>query len=139
MMLILTSGNIISIGSEMKEEKNKNPDKRRLPMAVKVSVKAGKDKKGEDLVVLDLRKIASFTDYFIIMHGNSSRHNVALYESIEEELKKKNIRPLSVEGKEHAEWILMDYGSFIIHIFSKRAREYYSLEKLWGDALKFFF
>lgn len=87
-------------------------------------------------MVLDLRGISSFTDYFIITHGNSPRQNKALCESIEQELKKADIRSLSVEGKEHAEWILMDYGSFIIHILSKRAREYYSLEKLWGDAQK---
>lgn len=111
--------------------------KKNLPKAVKTSVKAGQAKKGEDLIVLDMEGISSFTDYFVIMHGESSRQNQALLENIEKELKKDDIKPLSVEGKEHAEWILMDYGSFIIHIFSKRAREYYSLEKLWGDALKF--
>lgn len=110
--------------------------KRSLPRTVKISVKASLAKKGEELMILDLRGISSFTDYFIITHGNSPRQNIAIYESIEEELKKAHLRPLSIEGKEHAEWILMDYGSFIIHVFSKRAREYYSLEKLWGDAQK---
>jgi len=110
--------------------------KRSLPRAVKISVKASLAKKGEELMILDLRGISSFTDYFIITHGNSPRQNIAIYESIEEELKKVHLRPLSIEGKEHAEWILMDYGSFIIHVFSRRAREYYSLEKLWGDAQK---
>jgi ribosome-associated protein len=70
------------------------------------------------------------------MHGNSARQNLALQESIEKELKKEKTLPLSIEGKEHGEWILMDYGSFIIHVFSEKAREYYSLEKLWGDAHK---
>ena len=70
------------------------------------------------------------------MHGNSSRQNFAIYENIAMELKKKNVTPLSIEGKKNSEWILMDYGSFIIHIFSEKAREYYSLEKLWGDAPK---
>ncbi|MFP4082572.1 MAG: ribosome silencing factor [Candidatus Aminicenantes bacterium] len=110
--------------------------KRSLPREVKISVKASLDKKSEKLVVMDLRGISSFTDYFIITHGNSPRQNLAIHESIEEKLKGEGIRPLSVEGKEHAEWILMDYGSFIIHVFSKRAREYYSLEKFWGDASK---
>jgi ribosome-associated protein len=110
--------------------------KRSLPREVKISVKASLAKKGEELMILDLREISSFTDYFIITHGNSPRQNIAIYESIEEALKKVHLRPLSIEGKEHAEWILMDYGSFIIHVFSKRAREYYSLEKLWGDAQK---
>lgn len=115
----------------------KKIDKKNLPIEVRISVKASQAKKGEDIFVLDLREIASFTDYFIIMHGNSPRQNIALNESIEGELKKKNIRPLGIEGKKQAEWILMDYGSFIIHVFSKKAREYYSLEKLWVDAPKF--
>jgi len=111
--------------------------KRSLPLEVKISIEASKAKKGEELIVLDLRGLCSFTDFFIIMHGNSSRQNLALYESVEQELKKEDIRPLSVEGVENAEWILMDYGNFIVHVFSQRAREYYSLEKLWGDAPKF--
>lgn len=118
------------------EEKTRKLTKQNLPREVKISVKASLSKKGEELVVLDLREISSFTDFFIITQGNSPRQNVALYESVEEALKKEDICPLSIEGKEHAEWILMDYGSFIVHIFSKRARDYYSLEKLWGDAQK---
>lgn len=123
----------------MPEKKIKGVDKKRLPIGVKISVKASQEKKGENLLVLDLKGITSFTDFFIIMHGNSPRQNIAICEKISEELKKKNIRPLSIEGKENAEWILMDYGSFIIHVFSMRAREYYSLEKLWADAHKFSF
>ncbi len=115
----------------------KEISKRSLPREVKISIKASKAKKGENLVVLDLRGISSFTDYFVIMHGNSARQNLALNENIEKELKKEKIMPLSVEGRKLAEWILMDYGSFIIHVFSEKAREYYSLEKLWGDAHKF--
>lgn len=119
------------------ERTGKAISKRSLPREVKISIKASKAKKGENLVVLDLRGISSFTDYFVIMHGNSARQNLALNENIEKELKKEKIMPLSVEGRKLAEWILMDYGSFIIHVFSERAREYYSLEKLWGDAHKF--
>ncbi|MFB0564668.1 MAG: ribosome silencing factor [Candidatus Aminicenantaceae bacterium] len=115
----------------------KKIDRRSLPLGVKLSIKASQAKKGENLLVLDLRGIASFTDFFITMHGNSTRQNTAIYENIEQELKKKNIRPLGVEGKENGEWILMDYGSFIVHVFSRRARDYYALEKLWGDAPKF--
>jgi ribosome-associated protein len=116
------------------KEKVKRFTKRSLPEEVRISVKAGQAKKGEEICVLDLRELTSFTDYFVIMHGNSSRQNVAIYENIEEELRKKNIRPFGVEGLERAEWILLDYGNFVIHIFSKQARDYYSLEKLWGDA-----
>lgn len=118
------------------EKPKKRMTKKSLPSDVKTSIKASLAKKGEELVVLDLRGIASFTDFFIIMHGNSSRQNKAIYENIGMELKKENIKPLSIEGRERADWILMDFGSFIVHVFSREAREYYSLEKLWGDAPK---
>ena len=120
----------------MNKEIPKKLDKRSLAKHVKTSIKASQEKKAEDIVVLDLRDLSSFTDCFVIMQGNSKRQNMAIYESVEKELKKENIMPLSIEGRESAEWILMDYGYFIIHIFSKEAREYYSLEKLWGDAAR---
>ncbi|UCE39925.1 MAG: ribosome silencing factor [Candidatus Aminicenantes bacterium] len=118
----------------MSKEIPKKLDKRKLAKHVKTSITASKEKKAEHIVVLDLRDVSSFTDYFVIMQGNSKRQNMAIYESIEQELKKENIKPLSIEGRKNAEWILMDYGHFIIHIFSKEARDYYYLEKLWGDA-----
>lgn len=120
----------------MAKEKTKKFTKRSLPPEVKLSVMASQAKKAEDILVLDLREISTFTDFFIIVTGNSSRQNVAIFESIEQELKKGKLAAIGVEGKEHAEWILMDYGSFVVHVFSKKAREYYSLEKLWGDAPK---
>ena len=119
---------------EMSKEMPKKLDKRSLDKHVKMSVNASRAKKAEDIMVLDLRDLSSFTDFFVIMQGNSKRQNMAIYESIEQELKGENTKPLSVEGLKNAEWILMDYGYFIIHIFSKEAREYYFLEKLWGDA-----
>ena len=115
----------------------KNPPKltrKNLPQEVKLSVKASQDKKAEDIIVLDLRDVSSFTDFFVIVTGNSTRQNTAIYESIEQELKKGRLMPIGVEGRNLAEWILIDYGSFIVHVFSKQARGYYSLEKLWGDA-----
>jgi ribosome-associated protein len=120
----------------MAKAKAKTFTKRSLPPEVKLSVQASQAKKAEDILVLDLREISSFTDFFVVVTGNSSRQNVAIFESIEQELKKERLVPLGVEGKEHAEWILMDYGNFIVHVFSRTAREYYSLEKLWGDAPK---
>lgn len=116
------------------KEKEKKFTKRSLPKEVRLSIKISQAKKAEEICVLDLRELTTFTDYFIIMHGNSSRQNVAIYQSLEEELRKENIKPFGVEGLENAEWILLDYGSFIVHIFSQRAREYYALEKLWADA-----
>lgn len=112
----------------------KNFTKRNLYKGVKIAVQVCLDKKGEDLLVIDLSEKSSFTDIFVILNGNSTRQNLAIYENIELELKKANILPLSREGLENAEWILIDYGYFIIHIFSKKAREYYSLENLWIDA-----
>ncbi|OGD22375.1 MAG: ribosome silencing factor [Candidatus Aminicenantes bacterium RBG_16_63_16] len=120
----------------MTNDAAKKLTKRGLPSEVRLSVKSSQARKAEDILVLDLRELASFTDFFVIMTGNSSRQNVAITESIEQDLKKRQTRPLGVEGKELAEWILMDYGNFVVHVFSKRAREYYSLEKLWGDAPK---
>jgi len=108
--------------------------KRNLPAAVKISVQAGLDKKAENVQVLDLRQVSSFTDFFIVMNGLSTRQNQAIFEQIREELKKKKVASLGAEGLDNGEWILMDYGSFIIHIFSPRIREYYALEMLWGDA-----
>ncbi len=120
----------------MTKDQAKKLTKRGLPSEVRLSIKASQAKKAEDILVLDLRELTSFTDFFVIVTGNSSRQNVAIYESIEQDLKKQRARPLGVEGKDLAEWILMDYGNFVVHVFSRRAREYYSLEKLWGDAPK---
>jgi len=114
--------------------KGKKFTRRQLPAEVRLSLKISQAKKAENIVVLDLRGLASFTDFFIIMHGNSTRQNQAIYQAIEENLGKERVFPLGIEGETGGEWILMDYGHFIIHIFSKRAREYYALEKLWGDA-----
>jgi ribosome-associated protein len=112
----------------------KKLDKRGLPAALKATAKAALDKKAEDLRILDLRHTSAFTDYFVLMHGNSGRHNAALCDAVEEALRKAKIRPLGIEGKLHGEWILMDFGSFIVHIFSRTARDYYAMEKLWADA-----
>ena len=118
----------------MEKEKTSNLTQRTLPAEIRLALKACKAKKAEDMLVMDLRDISSFTDYFLIMHGNSSRQNTALCDALEQDLKASGVRPLSVEGREHAEWILMDYGDFIVHIFSPASRGFYCLEKLWGDA-----
>ncbi|MGD0783319.1 MAG: ribosome silencing factor [Candidatus Aminicenantales bacterium] len=109
-------------------------NKRTVPAALKSAVKAALDKKAEGVCVLDLRGASAFTDYFLILHGNSARQNAAVEENIEAALKTGYGRPLGVEGKLHGEWILIDYGEFVVHIFSRASRDYYALEKLWGDA-----
>jgi ribosome-associated protein len=120
----------------MDTKQAKSFTKHGLPAELKAAVRAARAKKAEEVQVLDLREAASFTDYFIILHGNSSRQNAALSEAIAQELKKGGVRPLGVEGTAHGEWILMDYGFFVVHVFSKQARDYYSLDRLWGDAAK---
>jgi len=118
----------------MPEEKTRPITKRTLPPELKLAVKASLAKKAQDVVVLVLGELSSFTDYFLVVSGTSSRQNAAVSEGIEDDLRKAGTRPLSVEGRESADWILMDYGSFVVHVFSAKAREHYSLEKLWGDA-----
>jgi ribosome-associated protein len=118
---------------------SQNFSKEKLPDRIKTCVEAGLEKKAEDLVVLNLMGLTSFSDYFVIMHGNSVKHNSALHQNIERQMKKAGVKSLSVEGKSHGEWILMDFGGFIVHVFTKEARDYYALEKLWGDAEKIAF
>jgi ribosome-associated protein len=118
----------------MGQEKKRTFTKRSLPREIRLAVEASLAKKAEDLCILSLSDLSSFTDFFLVMHGNSSRQNAAIADGVESELKKAGTRPLSVEGRETEEWILLDYGFFVVHVFSPKAREYYSLEKLWGDA-----
>lgn len=120
----------------MTEKTAKKFGKRNLPAEVRLAVKAAQAKMGEGIRVLDLRELSAFTDFFVVMNGNSSRHIGALLESVEDELKASGRRPLSVEGRNSSDWGLIDYGSFLVHVFSGTARDYYALEKLWGDAPK---
>ena len=83
--------------------------------------------------MLDLRGIATFTDYFVIASGTSVRQTQAIADSVEERLRAEKIRG-SVEGYREGEWILLDYGDFLIHVFTQNKRDYFDLERLWGDA-----
>ena len=86
-------------------------------------------------MVLDLRPLKVFTDYFVICHGTSGRHALSIAEAIEERLEKEAGRsPGHIEGQRVAEWILLDYFDFVVHVFIEEKRAYYSLERLWGDA-----
>jgi ribosome-associated protein len=108
-----------------------------LDAEVQLAVRCAADKKATDMVVLDLRQIASFAEYFIISSGANQRQVQAISDEIEEQLKKQlGSRPVRIEGYNSAEWLLMDYGDFIVHIFNKDAREFYDLERLWRDAGK---
>ncbi|HWP41887.1 MAG TPA: ribosome silencing factor [Blastocatellia bacterium] len=105
--------------------------------AVRVAARAAGEKKATDIVALDLRKVASFTEYFVICSGASNRQVSAIAEAVEESLRKAGKRPLHTEGYSSAEWILLDYGDFIVHVFSDAARRFYDLERLWRDAGRF--
>lgn len=102
--------------------------------AVAIAAQAATDKKATDLVMLDLRKAASFTEYFLICTGASTRQVQAISDAIEESLRKSGKRPMHIEGYSSAEWILLDYGDFIAHVFSPASRRFYDLERLWRDA-----
>jgi len=102
--------------------------------AVMIAARAATDKKATDLVVLDLREVASFTEYFLICTGASTRQVQAISNSVEEVLLKSSKRPLHIEGYSSAEWILLDYGDFIVHVFGQASRRFYDLERLWRDA-----
>jgi len=97
-------------------------------------VKAALKKKAFDLIILDIKEISSFADYFILCSGNSNRQVQAIASSIEHDLKKKEIYPLGIEGFNEGKWILLDYDDIIIHIFYHPIREFYELERLWADA-----
>lgn len=100
----------------------------------KTVAQAALDIKADDLVVLDLRRISSFTDFFVIASGRSDRQVQAISDHIKEEVEKKRALLLGVEGYLQGHWILMDYGSVVAHIFYEETRPFYSLEKLWGEA-----
>lgn len=102
--------------------------------AVRTAARAASEKKATDLVVLDLRNAASFTEYFLICTGASTRQVQAVSNAVEEALLKSGKRPLHIEGYSSAEWILLDYGDFIAHVFSAASRRFYDLERLWRDA-----
>jgi ribosome-associated protein len=95
------------------------------------ALEAALDKKAQDVVVIELTDICSFTDYFVICTGTSTRHNQTIAEGVDEKLRKEGVRPLHIEGHAEGDWILMDYVDFVIHIFTARAREFYDLERLW--------
>lgn len=107
-----------------------------LDQSLDIYVRATSEKKAIDLVVLDVRKLTSVADAFIICSGRSNRQVSAIAEYIQVDLKKRGIKPLSVEGQKEGHWALLDYGHVIIHIFFGPVRDFYDLEGLWVDAEK---
>jgi ribosome-associated protein len=105
-----------------------------LPAEVKWAVQAAQDKKAIDVAVLDLRPVAAFTDFFVICSGQSPRQVTAIAEAVEAALAKLRVKPAHVEGYKRADWILLDYFQFVVHIFNPKTRSFYGLERLWGSA-----
>jgi ribosome-associated protein len=105
-----------------------------LPAEVARAVSAAADKKAIDLVVLDLRKASAFTDFFVICTGATNRQVQAIADGVQEALAKAGTKPSLVEGLERADWVLIDYFDFVVHVFTPSTRDFYALERLWGDA-----
>ena len=106
-----------------------------LDPELQLALRCADEKKAVNMVGLDLREIASFTEFFIIASGTNQRQVQAISDEINEQLKKQlRRRPVRIEGYGTAEWVLLDYGDFVIHVFDKEARDFYDLERLWRDA-----
>lgn len=105
-----------------------------LDERVRAALHAASEKKALEPVVLDLREIASFTDYFVIVSGANERQVQAISDEVYETLKKSGHAAARVEGYKTAEWILLDYGDFVVHVFEQKARKFYDLERLWRES-----
>ena len=98
------------------------------------AVEAADERKAVDLRVLDLRTVSDFTDYFLICSGTSERQVQAIADAVLERLREEKVRPLHMEGYNRGQWVLLDYGDFVVHVFQEEPRKFYALERLWGDA-----
>ena len=116
------------------EEAIEQPARLETEAAVMLAARAASDKKAAELVILDLRDVAQFTEFFLICTTNNTRQVQAVTDAIEEDLRRAGKRPTHIEGYAAAEWVLLDYGDFIAHVFSPASRRFYDLERLWRDA-----
>lgn len=105
-----------------------------ISQRVRQVVVAARDRKALDLKVLYLAQVSDFTDYFLICTGTSQRQVQAIADAVEEKLREGRVRPLHVEGYANAQWILLDYGDLVVHVFQEEPRRFYGLDRLWGDA-----
>ncbi len=106
----------------------------RMPAQITRAIAAAEDKKAIDLVVLDLRKAAGFTDYFVICSATNTRQVRAIADAVMEALAADGAKPAHIEGYDRSEWVLLDYFDFIVHVFGTETRLFYGLERLWGNA-----
>jgi ribosome-associated protein len=108
----------------------------RLPAPVAAAAHAALARKAQDVVILDLRSAADFTDFFVLVSGTNQRQLVAIADAVLEALRAQGRRPAHMEGYPRHEWILLDFGSFVVHAFTPRSRSFYDLERLWGGATR---
>lgn len=101
---------------------------------VNIAVQAAEDKKAENIIVLDISGVSIIADYFIVCSGRSRTQVQAIVENIREELEKEGVRALRREGFREGGWVLIDYGDVVVHVFQEADRQFYNLERLWGDA-----
>ena len=106
------------------------------PAYLRKAAQSALAKKATDVVILDLRKALGFTDYFLLASGSNQKQIVAIVDGIEEALRAEGLRPAHIEGYPRQEWILLDYASFVVHVFGERMRTFYDLERLWGGAVR---
>jgi ribosome-associated protein len=108
-----------------------------LKKQVSAAIAACQEKKTEDISILELEKNSgAFTDYFVVCSGTNPRQIQAISDEVEDRLKKAGLHPAHIEGYKQAEWVLIDYVDFVVHIFTEKARQYYDLERLWKSAKK---
>ena len=109
----------------------KEPDAKKRVLAC---VNASLEKKATNIVIMRVQEMSAFTDYFVILSGNSDRQVQAISSAIRDKMKKEGVLPLGVEGENHGQWVLLDYGDVVVHIFYAPVREFYNIERLWSDA-----
>jgi len=116
----------------VKAEKRRKPSA--LPHQIAVAIDAASEKQARDLVVLDLRQAAGFTDFFVVCSGGNARQIQAIADGVIDALATRGVKPAHTEGYDRSEWVLLDYFDFVVHIFAPETRMFYGLERLWGNA-----
>ena len=101
-----------------------------------LALAALEDLKGKDIQVMDVRELTDITDYMLIVSGSSDRHVKAMADKLVDTLRERKLRPLGVEGREHGNWVLLDFGDVVVHIMHPEARRFYDLEGLWSEQVK---
>jgi ribosome-associated protein len=115
-------------------ERAKPRKDQKLPPDLTRAIELAIDRKGQDIMLLDLRGLSNSTDYFLLINGTSDTHVRAIADHIIDELRKENMKADHIEGLRTGRWVLIDFIDFVIHVFHPTAREFYQLERLWGDA-----